>query len=228
MSSKINNRFIFANKDYFLPKNTTSGLEPLDAGIIQNFKVKYRKRLVKYVLARINEYSSATQIIKDVNILMAIRWAQEAWKEVTGTTIKNCFEKCGIIKNDDLMEIEEEDLEFEALVQELCPDVSATEYVNFDVDIPASEPLINEHKIDWRQKSRKDCINVVLNENHIAQEISHDDNDGDEEVDEIEDETLSFTESLKMLAKIIKCSFLDEESHKMLSTVTKQLENLQL
>ena len=49
-------------------------------------------------------------------ILMAIPWAQEAWKEVTGTTIKNCFEKCGIIKIDDLMEIEEEDLEFKALV----------------------------------------------------------------------------------------------------------------
>ena len=190
--------------------------------------MKYRKRLVKYVLARINEYSSATQIIKDVNILMAIRWAQEAWKEVTGTTIKNCFEKCGIIKNDDLMEIEEEDLEFEALVQELCPEVSATEYVNFDVDIPASEPLINEHKIDWRQKSREDCINAVLNENNIAQEISDDDNDDDEEVDEIEDETLSFTESLKMLDKINKCSFLDEESHKILSTVTMKLENLQL
>ena len=84
--------------------------QPLDARIIQNFKVKYRKRLVKYVLARINEYSSATQIIKDVNILMAIRWAQEAWKEVTGMIIKDCFEKCGIIKNDDLMEIEGEDL----------------------------------------------------------------------------------------------------------------------
>ena len=59
-------------------------------------EVKYRKRLVKYVLAGINEYSSATQAIKDVNILMAIRWAHKAWKEVTGTTIKNCFEKCGI------------------------------------------------------------------------------------------------------------------------------------
>ena len=159
---------------------------------------------------------------------MAIPWAQEAWKEVTGTTIKNCFEKCGIIKNDDLMEIEEEDLEFEALVHKLCPEVSATEYVNFDADIPASEPLINEHKIDWRQKTREDCINAVLNENNIAQEISDDDNDDDEEVDEIEDKTLSFTESLKMLDKINKCSFLDEERHKMLSTVTKKLENLQL
>ena len=52
------------------------------------------------------------------------------------------------------MEIEEKDLEFEALVQDLCPNVSAIEYVNFDADIPASDPLINEHKIDWRQKSR--------------------------------------------------------------------------
>ena len=80
---------------------------------------------------------------------MAIRWAQEAWKEVTGTTIKNCFEKCGIIKNDDLIEVEEHDLELQALVQELYPDASVTEYINFNANIPASEPLINEHKIDW-------------------------------------------------------------------------------
>ena len=103
---------------------------------------------------------------------MAIPWAQEAWKEVTGTTIKNCFEKCGIIKNDDLMEIGEKDLEFEVLVQELCPDGSATKYINL--------------------------------------------------------KPLSFTESLKMLDKINKCTSLDEESYEMLSTATKKLENLQL
>ena len=112
---------------------------------------------------------------------------------------KEFFEKCRIIKNDDLMEIEEEDLEFEALAQELCPDVSATEYLNIDDDIPASEPLINEHEINWRQKSREDCINVVLNESNIAQKNSDDDNDDDEDVAEIEDDTLSFTELLKML-----------------------------
>ena len=37
---------------------------------------------------------------------------------------------------------------------------------------------------------------------------------------------MSFTELLKMLEKINKCYFLDEESHKMLSTVSKKLENL--
>ena len=84
-------------KIIFLPKNTTSRLQPLDAGIAQNFKVKHRERLVKYVLARINEYSSATQIIKDVNIL-AIRWAQEAWKEVTVTTIRIVLRRVGLSK----------------------------------------------------------------------------------------------------------------------------------
>ena len=84
----------------------------------------------------------------------------------------------------------------------MCPDVSSTEYVNFDADIPASQPLTNEHKTDWWKKSREDCINPVLNESKIAQEFSDDDNDDDDEVDEIEEETLSFTESLKLLDKI--------------------------
>ena len=81
-------------------------------------------------------------------------------------------------------------------------------------------------KLIGDKNHEKIALNTVLNEKNIAQEISDDDND-DEEVDEIEDETLSFTESLKMLDKI-KCSFLDEESHKMLPTVTKNLENLLL
>ena len=58
-------------------------------------------------------------------------------------------------------------------------------YVSFDADIPAFEPLINKHKIHWRQKSREDCIIAVLNENSFAQKIADDDNDDDEEADEI-------------------------------------------
>ena len=142
--------------------------------------------------------------------------------------MRNCFEKCGIIKNDDLIKIEEDNLEFEALAQQLCPDVSATVYIYFDVDIPAFEPLTNDHKSDQQQKSREDYINAVLNESNIAQEISDDDNDDNKEVDKIEYETLSFTELLQMLDKINKCFLLVEESGKMLSTVTAKLENLQI
>ena len=65
-------------KIFFLPNNRTSRLQPLDAGI-QNFKIKYQKRLVKYLLTRIQEDASATQFIKGMDILVDIWWLQEAW-----------------------------------------------------------------------------------------------------------------------------------------------------
>ena len=217
-------------KIIFLPKSTTSRLQPLDAGIIQNLKVKYRKRLVKYVLARINENSSATRIIVDVNILMAIQWTQEAWKEVTGTTIKNYFEKCGVVKsNGDLMEIQEDDLESEALVRELSLDMSAAEYLYFDADIPTSEPMINEYEVDWRERLREDCINAITTQSNVSKEtkkISDDDDDVEEE--DVIQEGVSFVESLAMLDKIKKCSFLDDKSQMMLPTLTRKSEDLQI
>ena len=64
----------FSNiKVVFLPVNTTSKLQPLDAGIIKNFKVHYRKSLVKHTFAKINDTSyTVNTICKSVNILLAI------------------------------------------------------------------------------------------------------------------------------------------------------------
>ena len=39
----------------FLPKNNTSQLQPCDAGINRNFKVKYCKQLLKHVISRIDD-----------------------------------------------------------------------------------------------------------------------------------------------------------------------------
>ena len=47
-------------------------------------------------------YSSATEIIKDVDILIAIRWAPKSWTEVSGAITKKGFEKCMMVKSDNL------------------------------------------------------------------------------------------------------------------------------
>ena len=100
------------------------------------------------MLASIQEGASATQIVKGLDVLVAIWWLQEVWKEVTNLTIKNCFEKCGIKGDNELMEVEEDDgLEFEALLKLFTTDISAAEYANFDENVPASEPMINEFEI---------------------------------------------------------------------------------
>ena len=53
----------------FLPKNTTLRLKPLDTDVIKYFKIKYRKKLVKYVLTRIQEDASSTQIVMGADVL---------------------------------------------------------------------------------------------------------------------------------------------------------------
>ena len=65
----------------------------MPAGIIQNFTVKYRKLLLKFVISRINDKKTATEIVKEVDILKAIRWISEAWSMVSEDTIQKCFKK---------------------------------------------------------------------------------------------------------------------------------------
>ena len=48
----------------FLPKNTTSQLQPCDAGIIRNFKVMYRKQLLKHLISRIDDEKTASEFIQ--------------------------------------------------------------------------------------------------------------------------------------------------------------------
>ena len=62
----------------FLPLNTTSVLQPLDFGIIQNFKIHYRKLLIQHVITRIEECSTAHEVVKSVSVLLASRWVAEA------------------------------------------------------------------------------------------------------------------------------------------------------
>ena len=78
-----------------LAKNIRSRLQPLDAGIIRNFKLKYRKLLLFVVFSRINNSQIASQIIEEVHILGATSQLHTAWKTVTLEIIKNCFQKCG-------------------------------------------------------------------------------------------------------------------------------------
>ena len=140
-------------KIVFPPKNTTSLLQPFDAGIIQSFKTKYRKKLMRYVMARINDDLFASEIAKDIDILQAMTWVADAWKEVSTETIKNCFAKCGITKQTSEDEDDIVDEKFNALFNELTDsecDLTAEEYVDLDAETCSSLPVINSYTVDWR------------------------------------------------------------------------------
>ena len=109
--------------------------------------------------------------------------------------------------------------------------MSAAKYSYFDANITTSEPMINEHKVDWRERLQEDCINATTTQSNVSQKthvISDDDDDDDdvEEEDDIQEKRVSFVESLATLGKIKKGSFLDDESQMMLSALTRKFEDL--
>jgi hypothetical protein len=55
----------------FLPPNTTAGTQPLDFGIIRNFKVKYHKIFLEFLLSH-EDVTALTNAIKKVNFGEAV------------------------------------------------------------------------------------------------------------------------------------------------------------
>jgi transcriptional regulator with XRE-family HTH domain len=86
----------FSNvKLIFLPPNTTAGTQPLDVGIIKNFKVKYRQRLLNHlIMSTVTE--QAETLLKRVNLKHSIKWISESWRDVSENSISNCFRAAGI------------------------------------------------------------------------------------------------------------------------------------
>ena len=81
----------------FLPPNTTSLIQPMDQGIIQTFKLKYRKRQLQHVIAQAELYpsKSGTEVLKGITLFECIFWCKVAWEAIAPETIQKCFAKCG-------------------------------------------------------------------------------------------------------------------------------------
>ena len=76
----------------FLPRNTTSVLQPMDQGVIQSLKAKYRTKVMcKYINAVNSDKELPNVTILDVMIMV-----EQSWSTVPDTTIINCFTKTGI------------------------------------------------------------------------------------------------------------------------------------
>ena len=114
----------------FPSKNTTSRLEPCNAGIIQNFKHIHRKLLIRYILTRINTGNrSALEIIKDVTILKFMLWLIKQFTIALMSFYKN-----------------------------FVPMHQSKNFRNLTITFDFCEFLVNTLSVDWRQELRAECI----------------------------------------------------------------------
>ena len=65
---------------------------------------------MRYILAKIDECVSASDVSKSITVLVVVRWITMAWSLVEEETIRKCFRKAGILDLDmAVVERDEED-----------------------------------------------------------------------------------------------------------------------
>uniref|UniRef100_A0AAV1UB04 DDE-1 domain-containing protein n=1 Tax=Peronospora matthiolae TaxID=2874970 RepID=A0AAV1UB04_9STRA len=79
--------------NHFLPPSTTSRFQPMDAGIIRNFKLKYKAQLVQWLL---NMVTAGTED-KKLDVLSTIRMVIKLCDEVRPEAIRHCWIHTGIV-----------------------------------------------------------------------------------------------------------------------------------
>lgn len=67
----------------------------MDLGIIQAFKIQYRKYLLQFFLTRIGECAHVFDLTKKVSLKEVITWLVFTWKGVKTETIAKCFATAG-------------------------------------------------------------------------------------------------------------------------------------
>ena len=171
----------------FLPKNTTSKSQPLDAGIIANWKVLYRKRMLRYVCSQVDGEKNASEIVKSINVLMAIEWGRQAWNDVRQSTITKCFQKTGLYPRDEPIEDDpfegEELANLKTIMDRIHAECSVEEYVSYDDDTAICTGLIDPSNPNWRSEVRNELLDDDPDIQFVSEDTSIDD-DFDKELEE--------------------------------------------
>ena len=198
----------------FLPPNATSQLQPLDMGVIHSLKAKYRQKLIRKMLAIFQSKGGFES--KDITLYEAIVMLNNSWNEVTVETIQNCFKKCSIGSSLDSEEDNEtivmddntgsQDMEqveecWNELIGEFATNLNFDDYVRIDDNVNITE---------------------ISTTDSVTEEYIDDDSDDD--VMDVDEESVSLNDAIDCLTKIRK--FLNQNNSLDESfAMTNKLEN---
>jgi len=175
----------------FLPSNTRSKLQPMDAGIIMLFKNNYRHHQIQWMLEQV-EIGKSVQNLK-MDILKGIQYSIQAWDEVKAKTIRNCWYHTKILPiNENIEEnienlenIQENDLPIKELSEEL-------EALNFSDGMKIEEFLnLPDENIIYEILDDNDIITELVDTFKKKTDESLDDDDDSIEIEPISISTVS-------------------------------------
>ena len=154
----------------YLPPNTTSVLQPLDLGVIQNFKTLYRMEVIRKILDDIDN-----NVTTSMNVLFAIRLVHKSWRNVTATTVARCFRKAGFVHSS--LDNEDHCTQSEEQIDDAAE--------NLWIQMTTKYPETNDVSMDtFFHVDDKLLVTSPLTDNDILQECVDDDDESEDEDNE--------------------------------------------
>lgn len=132
----------------FLPPNVTSLVQPMDQGVLECLKKKYRRRLLQFLLQNTEGEGTVVEFLKKTTMKDVVYWVADSWDEVKAETLKKSWNN--ILKVDDNRNsIDEDDLPLQNLITKLpgCENASdndVSEWMNSDDQFEVTDGSIVE------------------------------------------------------------------------------------
>lgn len=78
---------------HFLPANVTSLIQPMDQGVLQAIKMKYKKKLLRRLIVEDDVGGSIIEFIKKVNMKTIVELVAASWAEIQPITLRRSWQK---------------------------------------------------------------------------------------------------------------------------------------
>ena len=95
-------------KTLFLPPNTTAAIQPMDQGVLDPCKRRYKRKLLAHIiLENESEDKPVPDILKAINMKHVVYWIASAWEEASTDSLCKAWRK--LLPETEVNDLEDED-----------------------------------------------------------------------------------------------------------------------